>query len=92
MNGERIKMTVKDRYINEKPYAVKFDGVGLQILLYKPKPPESENPYCDFVSAICLNGKIEQVRSCKVSTAGHTSPHIRKLGQRQYLSDFVRIL
>lgn len=85
-------MTVKERYINEKSYAEKFDGIGLQILLYKPLPPESENPYCDYVSAIRLNGKIEQVRSCKVSTSGNTSPHIIKLGQRQYLSDFMRCL
>ena len=84
--------TVKERYINEKPIAEKFDGVNLQILLYKPKPPESYNPDCDFVSAIRLNGKIEQVRSCRVSTASRTSPHIIKLGQRQYLSDFIRTI
>lgn len=86
------KQTVKERYMNEKPYAEKFVGIDLQILIYKPLPPESTNPYCDYVSAIRIDGKIEQVRSCKVSTGGNTSPHIIKLCKRQYLSDFVRCL
>lgn len=86
------KETVRERYINQRPYAVKSEGIGLQILLYKPVPPESENPYCDYVSAICLNGIIEQVRSCQVSTAYNTSPHIHKLGCRHYLDEFTRIL
>lgn len=84
------KETVRERYINEKPYATKFEGLGLQIFLYQPKPPESENPYCDYVSAICLNGEIQQVRTCKVSTSYNTSPHIHKLGRRHYLDEFIR--
>lgn len=85
------KETIKERYQNEKPYAYKFVGYGCQILLFKPIYPESQNPYCDFVSAVLVNGNLEQVRSCKVSCAGNTSPHILKLGKRQYLDEFMRI-